>query len=478
MKLRFGSQYFVIVLLIVILYGLSYSRIVSNFRVAPPDRYYWGAVNYPIDTVGNLSIIREGYNGHWMRYSHYTSVIPSKPVALKMEYILIGQIARVTRLNPLVAFYLATFLLSLTLISLTVFLTRQLFTDTRLGLVALILTFFATGISVFLDSRDIWWRIMSDSMVFQRMTSAMPHYLIGQITLLLSLWLLGRAVDTRKLSLGVAAGATGFVSSWVFLPGMVVMYIAILLFIVLSWVAYGRGKLRGFFWRIGPLILYLGISVLPVFYIRYAAQFYDWNTFVNTEKLFPVHLSVFEYLVAVGMVYPLALVGALRVIKERIGTSFLGILGAYTIVHPVGVFVLAPLFGFNQIRVFQSIYALAFGILATVGLWAIAQRLRKFPGVLSMKNFYILSVGVILVSGIGTYRLSRTYSEACFCLKPGYDYAYPKREVMDAVFWLRDHTGEKDTVLVDTFGGMLIPAFAGNRVYTSWWVELIGVPEL
>ena len=175
MKLRFGSQYFVIVLLIVILYGLSYSRIVSNFRVAPPDRYYWGAVNYPIDTVGNLSIIREGYNGHWMRYSHYTSVIPSKPVALKMEYILIGQIARVTRLNPLVAFYLATFLLSLTLISLTVFLTRQLFTDTRLGLVALILTFFATGISVFLDSRDIWWRIMSDSMVFQRMTSAMPR---------------------------------------------------------------------------------------------------------------------------------------------------------------------------------------------------------------------------------------------------------------------------------------------------------------
>lgn len=66
----------------------------------------------------------------------------------------------------------------------------------------------------------------------------------------------------------------------------------------------------------------------------------------------------------------------------------------------------------------------------------------------------------------------------CFCAGASFDFGYPKKTIINGIFWLSKNTKPGDIVLSGYFAGTLIPAFAGNRVYASWWYRLIEPPTV
>ena len=143
--LKWTSLAFILPLLVYLF--LSYWPIIRSYQTAPPDRYYWGSVDYAIDTVGNMTTVREGYLGHWQRFSKITSTIEGKPSLLKFEYILVGQIARMTGVDPLVMFYVTRAIISLVLIGVIYFLITRMFAAAVDRWMAFMFVLFATGVT-------------------------------------------------------------------------------------------------------------------------------------------------------------------------------------------------------------------------------------------------------------------------------------------------------------------------------------------
>lgn len=442
---------FWIIVLAIVLYALSFVPKVENFARTPADRYYFGSVDYALDFVGNLVTVREGYLGHWDRESKGTTVVIGKDAYLKIEYILIGHFSRLLRLDPLVGFFIVRTGLSVFYVVIIYRIIAATFPNSKARILAFALALFSTG--VILPWQQWPTRIMDsmpgDTLVFQRVTTAMPHYLIGGISPILSLFCLARFLEYKRRRYIIFAILFGFIGTWVYAPSMLLVVATFPFYIFL------RRSSR----ELSILFLYSTIVLLPIIYIRYLWQFWDYYAFDLTEKLVPFRVLPSQYVQITGGTYLLGLFAIPVVLRSQ--NRFLQLIAPWLIVHPVAVLVFSNLLNLNSHRFFFGPYFVIFGILAAIGV-------KRFGRLMAL-----VIVGISYVASLWAYSASVQYGSVCFCNVQFFDYGYPKKELMGAIFWLRDHSKEADVVLSGPYAGVLIPAFAGNRVYTSWWLRLM-----
>jgi hypothetical protein len=452
--------------LALLLFGLSYTPFVRNYVTSPKDLYYIGSIDYPLDLVGNLTYVMEGYRGHWQKFQKYTTTQPDNPTWLKFEYMLVGQSARLVHADPLLWFYVTRFLLSVGLLTTVYFVLQSVFSDKNKRVLAFALSLFATGISLPWLDWPIWKRMSGDGGVWQRITAANHHYVLGSICVLLAISFFAYALDhPRKTVALVFACIFLFVSTMVFAPGSVLVLCTLPIFVVLRLFQH-KGWGNAILTDCILLAIFASSSLLPFLYIHFMSGLYEYNQYDKTELLWRVGLNAWEYLLAVGPVYVLSLFAIPTILKKR--ATLLLLFVPWIIVHPLVGLLLASRLGFNPARIFFSPYYVIYAVLATVGLITIT------------KNKIIAWCIVAIIFGLSyqTYAISWEYEKTCFCEKSGYDYGYPKKDVMNAIFWLRDNTKENDIVLSAYFAGTLIPSFAGNRAYNSWWFYLTDPPTL
>jgi len=421
--------------LIFVLFFIPYYGLFQNFKNTPPDRYYFGSVDNAIDVLGNFDTVRQGFAGRWTRSPNKTTAVSGKSTFLKFEYILIGHIARVIHTDPIVTYYVIRAILSIAAIGI-------ILRMANFSLLPLLFIFFATGIT---EPWNTWpMRIMDsmpgDTLVFQRLTTAAPHYLLGIILPLLSMYFLSR-------SRFVIATVFGFVGTFVYTPSMILVIGSL-------WLLFFYKKQSR-----GALILYSIISLLPIVYIRYVSQFWDLNLFVKTENIVPFRLNIFQYFFAVGSIFIFSLFSIPEILKKKNPLHLLFL--PWIIVHPLGALILSNILSVNASRFFFGPYFVVFGILAYMGI-------RRFKPLIILL-FAILALGSSFIS----YGASINYTRVCFCNVQFSDYGYPKKDLMDAIFWLRDNTTESDGVLSGPYAGAIIPAFSNNRVYTSFWLRIM-----
>jgi len=447
----------------ILLFLLSYAPIIQSFQRTPNGLWYWGAEEYPIDLTENLSTVRQGYNGHWLSTGNISTMIPDAPSILKIEYLLIGHAARLCHIDPTFMFFLARFLLSICYLTVVYLILRAVFESKRDRVIAWLLVLFAGSIMRPEDYNGFYYKATVDVLITYRLLLAMPHYLIGNIAALVSLFFLAKAIDKPfKNKSFVISVIFGLISSLEYAPTMVLILGSLLLYILFQLIT--RKKIKSF----GVMFAYGIITMVPIWYVRWVT-ISEWDVYraiSHMEKLNPFTVSFGEYLMDLGPVYFLALIGLPRIFAER--KTLPTLLGAWILMHPVGVFILSPILQLNPIRFLLTPYFIVFGILAVYG---IQQIVLWIPS--RWKSFVACFVVFIVFATCAiSYQANYNRTHLCFCMQPNFTFAYPTNAEMGGIWWLRDNSKENEVVLSLYYAGNLIPAFAGNRVYTSWWFWL------
>jgi len=463
-----------------VLLFLSYGPIIQNYLTAPPDKFYFGQLEYPIDMLGDLAYVQQGYQGNLLASFNYSTMIGGHPSILKMEYTIVGLLGQLLNLSPIVMFMVSRFAISLLLLMVIYFLIRQVFTELWQRIVSYIFVLFGTGMSVPGVLNRIVTSGMYDAQVFQRLTQAMPHYVLGAGSVLLSLFFLSRTLEKPQRTGGFLLSLLfGIAASLLYAINSVLLISGFPLYIVFDSISvYLRTKrVRIDMEKVGILFAYAVVTLAPVAYVHHVTTSM-WNDIrtARLEQLNPFRVTTTEYVVAVGVLYLLAIFSIPAVIRK--GKPILMVLATWLVMHPVGEFIISPILHINAIRYFLTPYYVAFGILATSGVIILSdwfkKRMRNIPQWIITS---VLSIALFSTS-IGTYTTVWKGEHVCFCFEQFFDYAYPKKTVMDGIFWLQRNTKPSDVVLSGYYAGTLIAAFSGNHPYVTWWYRLIEPPTI
>lgn len=472
-------EYISIVGISSILLCCAYFPIYRNYQRTPTDRYYLGAEEFPIDQLGNLAYVRQGYLGETYARFNYSIFLGEHPSIVKFEYITIGHIARLFRIDPTLMFRIVQFVLSLGYMAMAYILIRGLVPSLAGRIATYILVLFGSGVVLPNWQFSFPDGAIYDVLVFQRMTLAMPHYLLGGLFSLVSLYFLSQVfVLTHAYTSFILATVSGILVAFFYAPDIVLIVSSFPLFISLSalsdWIR--RKQFTVSLSQIGIIVTYATVVLLPVLYVRYIVGYYwqDLNT-AKMEFLNPFILTPSEYIFALGVTYILAIFSLPIVLKK--GTPLLIFLWTWTVMHPVGEFVLSRLMHVNPIRYFITPYYVAFGLLSGVLVTHITAWAKTRFSLLRPNKIYVVLLILILGTSIFSYQRTWRRSSLCFCQPEVLDFGYPAKTVVRSIDWLRHNTKPDDIVLSGYHAGMLIPAFAGNRVYTSWWYKLIEPPS-
>lgn len=461
-------------ILTIILYLAAYLPISRNYTRVASDKYYYGGEEYPLDMTGDLSYVWQGYHGAWKSVFNYSTHIKNEPTFLKLEYIAIGHFARFFHLSPLDAFIVTRALLSAVYLVVIYLCIRFCIKGWHYRVIAYGFVLFGASIIYEPFGRSFSYISVYDTLVFVRTTLAMHHYQLGGIFTLVSMYLLSFCIDSKKITWQyIVALISIFLTSLFYAPDSVLVLAGFPLYILFTLYTQYRktGVFRIPFVTVFLLAGYTLFAALPVIYVRYVvSRVWQGLATDRLEQLNPFVLTTAEYVLAMGATYILSFFALPRILKH--GSTFLTLLATWLFMHPVGEFLLAPLLHVNKVRFFITPYFVVSGILAVIGLQELSGRFKRKTLV------HVLTIIIVLLSSVQTYRAVYARSNLCFCLGQYTDYAYPKRSLMNAIWWLRDNTKPSDVVLSGYYDGALIPAFSGNAVYVSWWYRLIEPPEM
>ena len=305
-----------------------------------------------------------------------------------------------------------------------------------------------------------------DQQVFMRLTQAMPHYLLGVGATMLSLYVLARVLEAPKQKMFFYISLFfGVIASMVYAPDEVLLISGFPLYILLDSLSVfiRTRKIRVDWHKVGVLLAYTCVAILPVLYVHYITTSL-WSD-IQTNKmefLFPFHIDVYRYVLVLGAAYVFSLVSLPFVIRK--GKPFMLILATWLVMHPVGEYVLSPMLHLNAFRYFLTPYYVAFGILGAAGVVHLSGWVHGHMSKIPQWSIAAALTALILATSLGTYVAVWQQEHLCYCLDVSIDFAYPKTSVMDGIFWLSRNSKPDDVVLSSYFTGTFIPAFAGNRV--------------
>jgi hypothetical protein len=416
------------------------------------------------DILSYLAKMRDGFDGGWFYTNPFTTE-DVKPVFLFIFYIALGHLARLTGLSLVVAYHLSRVALGVFLLAAVDRMIRRFPWHGPTRLLAYALVFFGGGFGGLLHWSGIepvpLEFMQTEAFVFQSMLSY-PHFVLTlalMVWMLTDAWQLGRG-ERRAVSLAASAVAA-FVLAWVHpRPLLTVVLVSLL-------AAFWGGSRK--FWTLRPwaifvfvvLVAAMGPMLVSLITVRADPMWTEWS---KTETL---SASPWKYLVAYGLLWPLALMGLTRAARRE--EPWAPLLGSWLIVGSLLPFVPIAaqgrlVIGWNIPLALLAGYAL--GEMVLPGIPRGPAILARATPALTALLIVILSLSALAYLGLGVRRVL----VGSF---PGY-YSQDRAEAMA---WLEANTNPEDPVLASVLSGMFIPAFAGNRVVQGHWAETFD-PEI
>lgn len=473
---KFGERVYVICLTVTLL-ALSYIPVFVNYRTVPADRYYFGGNSFPLDMLGNLTTVREGYLGYWRKPSKVVAWTQHFPQEYKFEYILMGQAARLIHLDPIVMYKVFQLTASISFFCLSYWFLARIFANTFWRVLAYTMVLFSGGIFIPIknwnENTNVLGIVGESINVFQRFTRVAPHYLLSHILILILLYFLARVLENpKRIGSFIFSTLCGLLIMFLFAPALMVVYLTLPFYICIIATKAFKMKISWNIVRTQFVVLtcFVILTILPIINV----QFFQ-SAVLSAEKVIYIRLGMFHYLLSVGPLFILSLYSLPYVYRSR--NTLLLLFAPWVIVHPLMIIIAQQFNLFSSRRVFQTPYVFIFAVLAVYGLintiTALRLRYKKITSLHMMSLFLV----IMFLTGSFGYTLSYKFGFNCFCTDFPYPYGHPKKEVMKSIFWLRDASSHTNVVLSGVHTAVLIRAFSGNTVYADWWMKLAMPPN-
>lgn len=458
-----------------ILLSLCMVQIVYRYKTVAPDREYLGYHEFYTDDYSiYLSNIYQGQYGRWTLLDKHTSE-PHKGTIIHNEYLLWGKFTNLFKLDPIISYHLFRFSMGAVLLLVIYLFLKSLFpANCGIRILSFLFILFSFGFPKISQSAsgttiDQYMQWLTELDVFARFV-ALPHYLLGNIFFLLNV------IVFFKISV---SGINIHKSSFIILTSVLMAlihpvsvvslsaYYAIFIFLAffINPLFYLK-NLRNLRDLMLPFIITV-ISAAPILlYYKYLMTIPPWNHMAAWEGVTKYNIPLKDYVGAIGpnfLLAPIGLAFAIRSWKIRYWLFLLSwILGFFLL-----VFFSYPFLHISEIRLMQSFIFIPFAILGANAVYSISK--------LVSKKHFVLVIGIfcLILFAISSPLYINSFKHKLFYYPGNSMLAFPPKEWLKSLYWLRDNTPKNSVVLCAYQAGTAIPFVSGNTVYTGHvWATL------
>ena len=439
----------------------------------PPERYFVLEHNYNFDYNFYLSRIRQGIEGKRLVTEKYYNK-PHNASLFQAVYLYLGKIGGLAGLTPTAIYQLSRFIFGFLLLWTIILFGKLFFKDRNKLLLFFLLTVTAGSWPVLVRAGGFprfatymgWWSVI-DSL--QRIT-IMPHILIGQMLMVL---LITKLADVSRMTYKSAMiyGILGLSGGIIFPPMLIILFTY--LFVLTSFTGLDILSLRITFAEkikkirefirsgAGKIIIFAAISLPSLIYLQLGLREQPWKALGLFDIEHRFIMPYKDYALSLGPVLILGVLGLIRVFFKGEKDYQPAVIWLLSIGLLFVIFENVP--QQSPLRFTEGLVHVPLAVLATNFLYGGVKNriIRRFiSGGVIITGFLVMVSMVLWLTDQAYAKRLGTWS-----VPLGAQLAYPQREFMEGIFYLRDNTREEDVVLGYITAGNYIPAYAGNYVF-------------
>jgi hypothetical protein len=455
--------------------GVSLVPYLVGWAVQTEDQVFGGFVIDLDDSNSYLAVMQQGMAGKWRFVSLYTPE-RQRGVWMYTFYTLLGHLVRWTRLSPLAVYHGARVACG-TLLLVSVYRFSSLcFRRKAVIWSGFLLVAVSSGLGWLkemvwptraggISPLDFWFL---DAYTFLGILT-FPHFALAWTALLAALGSVLEFYASQRPGYLLAGGGAAFLTTAVHPTLSLVMGTVLAAYGLLLWVADRQFPLR---WAIGgmPVVLAAGATA-GCLWLAFQADpvLASWGQSIMATPALQHFLSGY------GLLVPLALVGAVGLLRRRNGR------GAFLVVWVSMAFLLAYT-PFNLQRRFLEGVHIPISLLAAVGLRSLSLGLAQSQlvrtiarlGYSRRRSIWLAQSLVIAVTSLSNLYIVGSASVTAWARPSSLFHSSAQLAAFD---WLNEHLTEQDVVLASYDTGNLIPAWTGKRVLLGHWAESVNWEE-
>jgi hypothetical protein len=321
------NERYLVVLIIVILISLSILPSVVQYIRTPKDAVFSFFHNSISDYPYYISFLRQGINGRLTTLDQFTSE-PQTTGFVHVFYLILGFCGRLFFSSPVSIYLVSRIILGAVFLISGYALIRYFISDKNFRMLSFFLFSFSTSFpNVSINNKVLslsqflpWWTEVDPI----KRATFIPHFLFGHISLVLCILFLVKVMGTNKLKYLIFAILMGFFTGFVHPPslGMVYYIFGIFFFIKTIYFLALRYILKKstpfYISEIMYFIIFIFFTVPSLVYIYFSTMnIFPWTLMKAQESLF-YFIDVFEYLLSIGPVLILGIMGILILYKLNI----------------------------------------------------------------------------------------------------------------------------------------------------------------
>lgn len=437
---------------------------IAAYWTTPSHLAFSGALANIQDVNSYLAEIRMGMRPGWLFHDLYTPE-PHPPGPLFLFYIGLGKTAVSLGLAPDVTYALARIICGLALLAILYWFLILLLAKRQQRQMAFLLLCFSSGLGWLLllfgepailgeVPPDLW---VPEAVTFHTLLS-FPHFALATSLMLVAFGGLLIAFRTGRNEPAFGAALACFVQAWLHPFNLAMVYA-----VTAAYLAWLMIMQRRMLWRqLGQLTICIALSLPVILYLQFVViapnpVFQGWMAQNSMPSPNPL-----ACILGYGLLLPLALVGAVHVIRAH------GKIDPFPLLW-VGVGMILLYLPFDTQRRFLEGMHIPLCVLAALGLSASYEWLRQ-SRTLAVIITGLLAAGLVASNAV-------IWASGMFVATSHREQNFIHDYEVEAFAWLADQSQPKDTVLSSYLTGSYVPAWAGNRVVIGHWAQTINLSE-
>ena len=454
---------------------------ISTRKQLPFQRYFTSEHNYLFDYNFYLSRIRQGMEGRFLVTEKYYN-LPHPPSLFQIVYLAFGKLGGILGLTPSTVYLFARGIFGFLLLLGIIHFGRRFFEGEKLVLFFLLAAtagswpilvkagpdpIGAGGFYRFATYMG-WWSVI-DSL--QRIT-IMPHILIGQLFLIAFILKFAdrKAMSFRSLLIWAVWGNLAGI---IFPPTLLIVfaYFAVISALEFLDLSSSRQKwpekassIKLFLKNTFSARLLFAFSTIPSFlYMSRMFKIMPWKALVLFDIEHRTGIPYREYLMALGPVFVLGFIGLVVSLILGARKYYPAVAWITSIILLFLVFEKVP--EQSPLRFTEGLIQVPLTLMSVYLLSEIGR--SAFKKIILISGYAIVAMGFLVMISMVLWLTDQAVAKRYGTWKVPIraELAYPLKDFMEAIFYLRDNTEREQVVLSFVTAGNYIPPYAGNYVF-------------